>query len=467
MSRSAGGSIGRPALILAAINAALWVGGSETSIVFRSLGSALLWVSAYPTLRYLARPRSEVPFVPAYCAVYFVAYGLPAFFAATPVAARVPPPDAITEALVLALAGECLFLVVYAAMPRELLRLVPSSGLGLRPGFNRRLLVAAVLFSSLAVAKHVVSFPVALAEPLRVLGQLGWLSVLALGLAWSRGQLVAASKLVVGVTAVVMLLVELGTGSIANPIRLVCAGLFVFAYEKRRLPVGPVLAAALLFAPFLVTKAAFRERAWTGASLGLVERTGLFLSITYDALAKGELQTGSASETIRDRASHLSTLAYVMEATPTIVPYWGGGSYGTLVWSLVPRVLYPDKPVKTLGQEFGHRYQFLGAEDATTSYNFEQLVEMYANFGWLGAMVGMAALGALYRMLRKWLGGGDGGALVGALVWTGLLSLECDFSVVHGTVVQTVVVCALFLRVLRAGRNFGPNRFVAGQVVSG
>jgi ABC-type antimicrobial peptide transport system permease subunit len=114
----------------------------------------------------------------------------------------------------------------------------------------------------------------------------------------------------------------------------------------------------------------------------------------------------------------------------------------------VPRFVYPDKPERTLGQEFGHRYDILDVNDLVTSINFEQLVEMYANFGAWGVILGMAIVGLLYRVLRRFIGTGERATLIGAKIYVGMLAIESDFSLVHGAVIQQIIVFYLFLRLI-------------------
>jgi hypothetical protein len=83
----------------------------------------------------------------------------------------------------------------------------------------------------------------------------------------------------------------------------------------------------------------------------------------------------------------------------------------------VPRFLMPDKPEEMSGQVFGHRYGFISSENLTTSINLPQLVELYANFGLPGVVVGMFLVGMLYRVvIEMYVHPGMGlGALVGAV----------------------------------------------------
>jgi hypothetical protein len=136
------------------------------------------------------------------------------------------------------------------------------------------------------------------------------------------------------------------------------------------------------------------------------------------------------------------TFAEVVRLTPDYVPYWKGETYWPIVWKLVPRIIYPDKPMEVSGQLFGHRYGFLSPDDFVTSYNLPQLVEFYANFGWAGVLGGMLVLGVFYRLVqgmfvhpRMGLG-----ATVGVLYLSlKLLLIESSLSGVVGGVAQAVV----------------------------
>ena len=78
-----------------------------------------------------------------------------------------------------------------------------------------------------------------------------------------------------------------------------------------------------------------------------------------------------------------------------------------------------------------------------------QLVELFVNFGWTGVLLGMAAIGALYRVLYARLnqpGVGEGTTLLAAVVFAELVNIESDFSLVFGGLLQTAVVLYFVLR---------------------
>lgn len=80
-----------------------------------------------------------------------------------------------------------------------------------------------------------------------------------------------------------------------------------------------------------------------------------------------------------------------------------GESYAMLLISLVPRVIWPDKPLFDYGQEFGRVSGFLGVDDDSTSISVTYIGESYLNFGWLGwvPMFGIALFfAALYKRTK-------------------------------------------------------------------
>ena len=141
--------------------------------------------------------------------------------------------------------------------------------------------------------------------------------------------------------------------------------------------------------------------------------------------------------------------ADVIQRTPSPVPYWKGGSYVSLVGALVPRVLWPDKPQKDLGQRFGHRYGYLASGNTSTSINFPWLIEMYANFGMAFMPVGGLIVGAILGLLGRWLNrpGQDGiTTAMGIGLLVPLYNIESDFSLVYGGLILYGLAVAAIVR---------------------
>jgi hypothetical protein len=73
--------------------------------------------------------------------------------------------------------------------------------------------------------------------------------------------------------------------------------------------------------------------------------------------------------------------------------------------------------------------------DTATSFNVPWIVEMYANFGWTGVMIGMAIVGALFAWLEAKFSRSDMTALeliVGLTITFDLCYQESNFSLMIG-----------------------------------
>ena len=112
----------------------------------------------------------------------------------------------------------------------------------------------------------------------------------------------------------------------------------------------------------------------------------------------------------------------------------------------------PEKPRKTLGQQFGHRYMFLHPQDVTSSYNLPILIEMYINFGPPAIIVGMFILGLIFRAFYNLFNhpaAGDGGFLLSAMIFTNLLSMESDFSLIFGNIINYIILFYIIIRFMK------------------
>lgn len=100
------------------------------------------------------------------------------------------------------------------------------------------------------------------------------------------------------------------------------------------------------------------------------------------------------------RISHIALMEHVVSNTPDRIPYWKGETYRPLVTSWIPRFLWPGKPREETGWTFGQRYEILHSTDPPQSINLPWMIEMYANFGGPGVILGMGLVGALFAFLE-------------------------------------------------------------------
>ena len=136
----------------------------------------------------------------------------------------------------------------------------------------------------------------------------------------------------------------------------------------------------------------------------------------------------------------------VAALTPAVVPYEGVEQFLLLPTKLVPRAIWPDKPVLSRGRWFS--VNFRGLEDTTTSSSAMTLVgESYLFFGSTGVLIGMAILGTalavLYRLVDR-----PGVAVVYLALLPTLLEVEIELSSYLTTLVQRSLVFIIAFYVL-------------------
>jgi hypothetical protein len=143
---------------------------------------------------------------------------------------------------------------------------------------------------------------------------------------------------------------------------------------------------------------------------------------------------GGGSQTAQ-RSATMDIFADVIRRTPDEVPYWKGETYKSLVGAFIPRFLWPDKPVKGLGQAFGHRYRYLDPTNLSTAINLPILVELYANLGSDSVVIGMHIVGLIYGTTASIVNRTGQSlilSMIGLTLLLPLLLIESDFSLVFG-----------------------------------
>jgi hypothetical protein len=425
-------------LLLAVVNAALVIRARELVDPGRIfLASILLWVSAYPSWNYLLSRKHEAPFLPAFGAFYFFCYGLPAFGVLRVNLIRIQDEPA-ERAVTLALAGSVLLFFGFYSVR---LSALPQLRLDLDLRRNAWLLfVVAVLSVAVRVSLGEKLLPAGVAQlgvfvnflPTALLGGLLLLRL--------RGQLSNWIALPAALLLAVVLALDFGSASMAQPAMTSATLMFVYVAERRRVPASAIAIMGLLLIAGLGTKHEFRDQLMHSThEIGSVERMNMIAGLMGNVFV-GERQLDRATDVAKSRADHLSAFAWVISKTGETVPYWDGETYADFLWSFIPRFIYPDKPRKTLGQAYGHRYRFISANNVGTSINLEQTVEMYANFGVIGVLLGMFFMGVLYRALYRLLNhpqAGDGGLLIAAGTFRVVLNIESDFSLIFGGLLQS------------------------------
>ena len=291
---------------------------------------------------------------------------------------------------------------------------------------------------------------------MQIADQLGMLGLALLFYYHLVGSLSVPRKILLwGVLVPLRFAVAVASGGIGPIIHCFLPFAGTYWIARHKWPWKTVLFFALFTIPIQGVKGEYRAVAWGAADLGLVEKVQLYYQLVSDGFRNNDdFLVTSAQSTVR-RVNQVTTLCLVMDLTPALIPYWGGQTYVDLYWMFIPRFLYPNKPQKVMGQEFGHRYGVLGKFDRSTSFNFPQIVELYANFGPWGVLGGMFVIGLLLRVLHYVLSdpsSGPMGRLFAAVIYGSVCNIESDFSLVFGGLALNIVGVFIVLKILNAKR---------------
>ena len=367
-------------------------------------GVLLIILGVLPAIISLVNQREAnlIPLMPLHGFFYVVTFGLPIFD--SQLFKRRSGSDVLTETLLLSIFGlVCLYLGYYAfrgLYPRrkaiQFLKKINTKG-KLRTAW---IIYGLYLLFQMIPALASLSSVSHLSDPFGYIS-LGMLFLLALDNALPKRHLFLL-KIVIPGTIIGKLL----TGSLAPAFFLLIFFGIIYWHKKRVIPWHYILITILMVIALNPVKHVYRKTAWAGdifSTLSYSEKASLFYEAVNNYYEGGILYSLSDDTSTAERTGHISILAHVIKMTPEQVPYWGGDSYKTLWTSFIPRILWPGKPEATIGQDFGHRYILLHSTDDTTSFNLPWLVEFYANFGMLGVLGGMFAVGMLFRFLVQML----------------------------------------------------------------
>jgi hypothetical protein len=236
-------------------------------------------------------------------------------------------------------------------------------------------------------------------------------------------------------------------------------------YERKRIPVVFISITLVFLILFNSVKGEYRSLVWFGGKsshLSSLEKVQLFLDIAVkhyhnpSSSSTDDTSLDSSAGSVVSRTAHIVLLSNVIQDTPTIAPYWNGETYLPLLTSYIPRALLPDKPIENAGNRFGRRYNYLGRNDLTTSFNLPWIVEMYANFGILGILMGMPLLGVFLAFLEKLFNQASMNFLefiIGCTILFRLIYQESNFSLMTGSVITLSVALYFLLKVGLASKR--------------
>lgn len=116
------------------------------------------------------------------------------------------------------------------------------------------------------------------------------------------------------------------------------------------------------------------------------------------AIAGQHSAPGASATSFFERSSVKSAVEMIVDRTGIDVPYQHGYTLLPLLTSLVPRLLWPNKLDVQTGVLVNEQFHL---EQAVVYISPSHLGELYWNFGWPGALIGMGLIGILLGAVNR------------------------------------------------------------------
>jgi len=417
-----------------------------------SLTSLVCWV---PFAIHVWIGTSGLPFMPAMGLIYGVQFAMPIFskegsFVGAGGLGLGDP--ALLKSQELILLGVACLLVGHYALADRFLRVFPPMRVSFNPrwGLPR---IAAIGLLSLVLNEIAPYASVRFSAFFVFLQQLMIFSIAALFYFYLTNRLAFGQKFVLfGILLPVNLGRQLLGGGVGSTVGEGLVMLGIYWLARREWPWKTMAVLAILVMLLQGVKADYRKEVWGNAEATTSSKATLLYQLIDGGFKERDNFLADCFRSTVIRMDQATTFAAVVELTPNPIPYWNGASYATLYWALIPRFIYPDKPTKTIGQDFGHRYGLLGKFDRNTSFNTPQLVEFYVNFGPWGVALGMFLTGLITRVLYYVLAGSKDEILLllAPVILAPLCAIESDFSLIYGGLLLNIVAIFMVVRILEA-----------------
>ena len=425
----------------------------SVSIEVILLGASVFLLGILPSIHYFLRDGDALPIIALHGFWYSIAYGLPSFFNQDYVSAMgLPIYDLVPALKVTIVALLALYVAYYLIGARCFNKISP-----LRFSFTlSHSQMRKMGFACYAVYLSGIAFPMLNTLPTvpQLLKLFCTWSIIVLLYETLNRKLSTRQLWLFCFILVFELVKELSTGFLASILVLGMTCGILYWLTRKRMSYLLLAVLAVFFVFFSGAKGEYRQLVWGDRvkSTSVIEESRLFFELAIDNVMSGGYMNTKQIDSNISRLNNVSTLSAVMDMTPSQIPYCYGETYKTLAYTLIPRFLWPGKPRSTQGQDWAHRYGFLDPSDYVTSFNLPWLPEMYINFGIPGVIMGMMALGLVFRYLRNKFRATPLGieGLVGVLLTVQLALPNSAFAITWGLALPYFITIYLTLLLTRA-----------------
>jgi hypothetical protein len=171
-----------------------------------------------------------------------------------------------------------------------------------------------------------------------------------------------------------------------------------------------------------------------------------------------------ATDELARRLAYVDFFAAVLNRVPRVIPHEGGALWWDAVSRpFMPRVFFPEKSIIDDSERTKHYSGlWIAGRETATSISIGYLGESYIDFGKIGMMVPVFALGLLLGAVYRWMlaqrysSKALGMAMATAILY-GASLLEASITKTMGSLVVTILVSWLILR-------FVVPRYIPGLV---
>jgi hypothetical protein len=186
----------------------------------------------------------------------------------------------------------------------------------------------------------------------------------------------------------------------------------------RRLPARAITAAVLFFLLIVIPfNAAYRASTRGAVTLttrqAIATAPAILRQVTSSDLSLAGL--GQSAAFLAQRIRTEDSPAIILQRTPGQIPYASPGQLAEApLLDVIPRIVWPGKPVLDDGLQFSAQYFELGADSGTSS-DVTPEGDLWRHGGWVPVIAGMLLLGCVIRVLDDMTdtrGGPHGGFLV-------------------------------------------------------
>lgn len=274
------------------------------------------------------------------------------------------------------------------------------------------------------------------------------------GLAWGGGILDNRKKKLCAMLLGLIVVLSWTSLFLVLGVMWIATSVLGYFIASRRIPVFTLLLLVPLVYLLHAGKAEMRDHYWGGnARVGSVLQIPSFYGEWFSS-GVGAIAEGRGGQSVFDRASLLGMLLLAQADTPDRYDYLHGRTYAVLPALLVPRFIWPDKPVSQSTLNFLNiRYGLVQQDERgqiSTSIGWGVIAEGYVNFGLFGIALIGSAMGLLIGIFSQWSKGKSPVSLptlgaVAAMVTC--INLEADFTYLCVTLFQALIAAVIFYNV--------------------